>query len=173
MTWDINIVDIKDLQSPDCLQVYDFSAAIDKTFSYHTDFFTIKWNGVGLKFPFTYCLSDILDNLLDIIEELIRLESGEYYTGFLHEEEFDCDWQLNWNCDDLEIRADWRHGPLPVGERGENFCKCTVSKNYFLKSWGKLFEHCVKQVDEHPFEYENYNQILRIKKIIAHVNLLT
>ncbi|MCE3607542.1 hypothetical protein LXA47_28640 [Massilia sp. P8910] len=170
MAWDINIVDIKELQTPDRLSICDFSVALEKAFSYPNDFFIIEWNGIGLKMPFSYCLSDVLEDVLDIIEELMKAEMGEYYTGFSPNEVFDCDWKLDWNGDRLEISADWRQGPLPVAELVEHCSKCIVSKKHFLMSWKMLFEYCVEKLSEISFDYESNEQSLRINRIISTMN---
>ncbi|ATQ76758.1 hypothetical protein CR152_21255 [Massilia violaceinigra] len=170
MAWDINIVDIGELQAPDRVQVFDFSVALEKAFSYPDDFFVIEWNGIGLKMPFSYCLSDVLEDVLDIIEELMKAEAGEYYTGFSPNEVFDCDWRLDWKGDRLEISAEWRQGLLPIDELVEHCSKCIVSKEHFLMSWRTLFEYCVKKLSEINFDYESNEQSLQISRMISNIN---
>lgn len=82
-------------------------------------------------------MSDILDDILDMLRALSTEQGSDYAVSFSSDEPggLDVDWCLSWRHDELSIRADWRSAIGGLGPRTRGVSQVSVSRSAFVQGW--------------------------------------
>ncbi len=142
----------------------DMSHALEKLFSYPNEGFVIVWNNTQISIPYCYGLSDILEDVLDMIEALLDEDNEEYVLGFTTNEILDADWFLSWKGDLLEIEAEWRIAPVCVEVLNKNCSNLKTSKRWFCCEWRNILLFLLKSVYDLKMDYND--ELYRILYIV-------
>lgn len=121
------------------------SDAIEKSFEYGLDKVLISLDSVEIRMNLVYEFSDLLDDFLGLLADIVGSQRDEGWYGFSQNEAFDADWDVRWNDDLLEIDVAWRALKgmdvlaLPAAFR--------FSKKAFIGSWKKFFSELSSKLD--------------------------
>ena len=87
----------------------DLVHAIEQSFSYPQDGFSIRWVGGHVRIPYAYGLSDLVEDLLPFLTAM-QAPSGRYAFSIAPSEPdaVDADWRVSWDGARVEVDADWR-----------------------------------------------------------------
>jgi len=152
--WDLNFK-LPARTSPE--SATDLSQAIDRTFEFPDDAVVITWNAVEFSIPLAYGLSDILDDVLQMLDGLLPASGTGHRVAFSPNEPdgLDTDWALSWDDDVLAIEADWRSAPGTTEEIVATLGSIRTSKQHFVKSWLRLLASLCTATREVRLEHDD------------------
>ncbi|MCC6554663.1 MAG: hypothetical protein IT372_16920 [Polyangiaceae bacterium] len=132
----------------------DVCQALERIFEYPGDAVSMLWAGRQIRIPYVYGISDILGDVIGMMEAL-GTETGEYTFGFTTNEPdaLDADWSLRWCGDTLVIDADWRCGGTGGGAPSGP-SEISVSKCEFVASWRTLLAFLLEKTRDVRFEHD-------------------
>jgi len=138
----------------------DIPNVIEKVFNYKNDKLIITLNETFLYLPLPYVFSDLLDDFLLIINDLLNSEDGNGTYGFSQNNVFDADWILTWKQKKVDINIQWRIYPNNVKQALST--TLSINKVEFLLSWRKIFTYLSEYIDfKHIFlDYDDENLII-------------
>jgi hypothetical protein len=147
----------------------DMSQAIEYLFPNPDAGTTLRWGSREIKIKYAYGVSDILGDVLNMLEAL-EDEEGEYFFGFTMNEPdgLDADWRLNWKGDRLIVEADWRNVPGGIDAALRLSSRLQVSRRHFRESWVKLLLFLVESAREIRLTHED--EVHKMAGIIERVD---
>ena len=145
-----------------------FGASIDSAFVFPEDGVTLIWQQRSVRIPYAYGVSDIIDDLLDMLEALHGTHANdEYWVSFRPSPEdadgLEVDCCLSWENDELTIVADWRGRELPHEMEGRS--RIAVSKRAFAESWLSVLQFLCEATKEVALDDDEDRR--RVDRLVA------
>ncbi|MCL1791726.1 MAG: hypothetical protein FWG40_10360 [Peptococcaceae bacterium] len=131
----------------------DISHAIEIAFEYPEDILDITISKERLSLPMKYVFSDLLDDFLAIINDLLERKSGVGIYGFSQNNVFDADWHLDWDEKMLSIKVVWR--TFKGKEMEHTVTMILLEKQVFLESWRAIFSTLSNVIDFRNIKLKN------------------
>lgn len=134
---DWNLLFDRPAAEPQVRSATDLGQAIERSFKYPSEGISIIWRGETIRVPYAYGVSDILDDVLEMLEALSASQGEGYHVAFSSDEPggVDADWILSWEDDALSIDADWRSAPGGLKDQMHGHSRLLTSKQAFINNW--------------------------------------
>lgn len=147
----------------------DVAQAIERTFAFPDHGISMQWSGHEITVPYAYGVSDILEDVLGMLEAL-DTETGEYAFAFTTNEPdgLDADWRLHWDGDRLTVDADWRGAREGIGSALTENPRILVSKREFVASWRTLLAFLLNTMRGVQLEHDE--ELQRMSGIVGRSN---
>lgn len=115
----------------------DLGQALDRIFTSRDDGISITWYKGRIRIPYAYGVSDILDDVIHMLEALSAAQGSDYQVAFSPNDPggLDADLALTWKYDVLTIDAHWRTAANGLEEDLSEPRRLTMSKCAYAKSW--------------------------------------
>lgn len=144
----------------------DLAQAIDWMFEYPKDGLSVIWCGREVRIPYVYGLSDILDDLLEMLEALMS-NNGTCKVAFTADDPdgLDADWTLCWENDSLVIDAEWRSAWGGLAEGLMETTRISVAKTRFVQDWIRVLLFLSDSVTGFELELEHEDEVDKIVRL--------
>ncbi len=117
--------------------VRSIGSAIFDTFEMHTEDACLVWDRIFVPLSYRYDLSVIINDILCIIKNLRKADSGAFHTYF-PSDTFHCGWRFTWSGDDLRIEAIWDSLSGNLHDHDVLSAEIQVSRSCFIGEWVEL-----------------------------------
>ncbi|MCX8534328.1 hypothetical protein [Chryseobacterium luquanense] len=146
-------------------EAVDVSDAINKSFEHNIDKVIIILDSIEIEMCLVYQFSDLFEDFLNILTDVIDNENGDGYYGFSQNDLFDADWNLSWDNDYLEIKIKWRiFKDKDISSLPNQF---HFSKKEYINSWKIFLNSLYHKLDLDNLKLEYNDEKLIINEIIS------
>ncbi|MEV7543058.1 hypothetical protein [Streptomyces sp. NPDC089915] len=149
-----------------CESAADMADAVGEMYSSEAEDAILVWNLVPVRLPYGYDLAALIDDLVPLLEEILRPEFKETEV-FWGSDTFSAEWQMTREGESLRIRARW-HSTLGnyeslLAERGD----AVVGRLEFVGEWSKVLRRIVADIEAQSVELEDDDVFVRAKALLA------
>ena len=117
--------------------IHGLGDAIFDAFRLDTEQACIVWDRIYVPISYRNDLSVIIDEILFIIENLHKTESGDFQNYF-SSNTFHCNWHFRWTEDDLRIEASWDSLSGQLHKHNVLSTEINCSRSCFIGEWLEL-----------------------------------
>jgi len=143
----------------------DVADAMNKIFNYPSDVVAINISDHLVELPLCYVFSDLFEDFINMINDVISNVEGSGIYGFCQNDIFDSDWKLNWTKNgELKVEFEWRYMKgvelltiLPSSIK--------IRKKHFINEWKKILTEIKIELSKVRFECDE--EYLEITNFVA------
>ncbi|RLC15614.1 MAG: hypothetical protein DRI57_12580 [Deltaproteobacteria bacterium] len=132
-------------QEPENPVAEDLSEATEALFQAETEDAVMVWGNQAVPVSFKYDMSVIVEDVIFMLEFLMRRNSGEE-TVFFSSDTFNSEWLMKWNDDRLFIYPAWNSVAGNRHEELNAFGVMEVSVSHFVGQWTVVLEKIYEAV---------------------------
>lgn len=113
------------------------SEAIESIFLLDTEDLIMIWNNIRIPLSYKYDVSYMIDDILLMLKMLSSEEVGNLSIQWLPDV-FRCNWNINWNKDEISIEAQWENIIGHLEELLNKYNRISMNTDDFIYEWKAL-----------------------------------
>jgi hypothetical protein len=149
---------------------HDLMTVFSVCFEFPNDNFEMHWNGIVIPCSYDHMVAHIIFPVLDMLNAISSKKKGEHALIF-GMNGLQCNWQLSWNKNDLQIESEWREAPLDSFDALKEHPRLETCTHSFLLEWQKLIQFLIDIIDRSGVKIEcrwyTHKYLLRVDRKVA------
>jgi hypothetical protein len=148
--------------------------AMETVFHIWTENAIMIWDGVHVPLGYKYTLSCMIDDILVMLDELLRPGDGTFHVRW-PVQEFEVTWDMAWQGDELEIRSEWGTTPGDTRSLLVDRKAIVVSKAEFITEWRQpllTILHAIRDAGYDESRLRNLANLQRVCDAISKPGIL-
>jgi hypothetical protein len=119
---------------------------------------------VPIRLNYKYTVSHLLPGVLEILERLMRDESGSL-TDQCPAQEFPAVWHIQWMADELRIRFEWRTPPSGTQPMLPAHPMLILSKNAFISEWKQVLGVALRALTDAGYTDDHLSDLAKLRRM--------
>lgn len=141
----------------------DLRDAIEEIFPMETEEALLVWSGIPILLSYKYDICILIDDLLPMLEILLRNRSGQYSICF-PSNTFRVDWALQWQDGLLTIDSAWHEVNGDKSLLNEN-SQLNIGLPSFLAEWKSLLQKIISSLELSQVKIVNHEEFTLLRQI--------
>jgi hypothetical protein len=140
--------------------------ALQTIFPMDTEDAYMVWNWIHVPLGYKYTFSFMVEDVLMILEQLMKHESGEL-TNCWPVQELRADWHMKWQGDTVEIRAQWETAPGFTEELLRARPMLIMNKGAFISEWKQVLGVILEALTQAGYHETQLRNLAKLREIHA------
>jgi hypothetical protein len=142
----------------------DILDALQTVFPLQAEDAYMIWSSTHIPLGYKYTVSYLLPEVLEILDRLMRDESGSL-TSHYPTQEFPAIWHMRWARDDLRIRFEWHAPPSGTQPPLPAHPPLTLSKRAFISEWKQVLGVALRALTNAGYTEEHLSDLAKLQRV--------
>ena len=142
--------------------------AVETVFPLCTEYCVMCWHNVAFVLSYKYDLPYILPDILDLLDNLLREEVGEWECTF-PSDSFCVEWHVLWEAGQLTIDGSWHSVAGGVESLLKNTSSVAMPVDTFTYEWKYLLKRVIDALYKAGYSADNVDGLRRMEDIESRI----